>query len=388
MQLFSVVFALCLAHSAWNPVVGLASRGHAEITRKSQVDHHEVDTQQRLSTATAQDEVEDESEYDDENDEQDEENSHVSNGSSIATPTLPPVSLILSDASLTAKHINEKAAMLEARILKEQEEGQAKMAKRKSALEHRLKVQEDGTKQVNATNNQILAESDRLEENNQALRKQAKEVKSGNRLMASELRALDARLAAAQTFISHALKSIDDSQDKALGVLSAKESDTDDQDEDDNENHDAGDDPAHSGTSLLAITERHSEDSFAPDQNQDTGGLLTVLAQGVTSMSAQQRASDKKLEELFAAKFEAGSHERSELLSDEKDEEQDRESLTSLQKELRTALGHLEETQDHSQKNLRALGLFLQRLGHLALSPEKDVLHLMESLPSAPEEKH
>jgi len=380
MQSLLTVLFYCFALSPWTPATGLASKTKVNAVHQ-EIAHHEKQESQDLRAEQLDSVVGDE-EDDTEAEEPDNHNTQGSN--SETAPKLPPVSAMLGDATATAKSINEQAAMLEARILRAQREDQEKMTKRKASLEHKLKVQEEGTEQLNATINEMAAVNDRLDDGNKAIRQRAKEVRDGNRLMVSELRALDVKLAAARTFVSDSLKSIDDSHDKTLDVLNEKEN-AKELEEEDSQEKDKPD-------SFLAVGHRlvrtSVEDIMPPlEQDQDVGSLVDVLAKGVTSMSKQQKDSEKKLEDMFVESYKAGTQKRADLLADQKDEEEDRTALTMLQGQLRTALEHLEATHDQSQEKLRALGLFLQRLGHMALSPEKEVQNLMETLPSVPQEK-
>eukprot|EP00418_Pyrodinium_bahamense_P020913 CAMPEP_0179130102 /NCGR_PEP_ID=MMETSP0796-20121207/61753_1 /TAXON_ID=73915 /ORGANISM="Pyrodinium bahamense, Strain pbaha01" /LENGTH=434 /DNA_ID=CAMNT_0020828995 /DNA_START=71 /DNA_END=1375 /DNA_ORIENTATION=+ len=346
-------------------------------------------------------------------------------------PQLPAVSAILGSASETLKTINSQASVLEARVVQAQMENEAKMARQKAVFEDKLKTQEERNREMVEANNQISAEVAELKANNSGLRKHAKELQEGNRLMRTELRTLQSRLNVAQDFIASSLQSTDDSKAPELAVFqppkaahhkahhrhvyleygshSAEKGSDDDQDEDDDDadesDSDDDDDNDDPGASFLSLAERvrrsataraaagseveppvgdtEAAASATPPSEANPRDLLVVLSRGVTDLQKEERESEAKLKAMFLASFQAGTRRHAALTTQQRALNATRTSLQLLQSKLVAADEHLEKTQASLEQRLRGFGLFAQRLAHLALAPVGEVPRLLKALPEA-----
>jgi len=187
-------------------------------------------------------------------------------------------------------------------------------------------------------------------------------------------------------------------------------SDDDSQDEDERDdtasNADESDDSA--ATSFLALSSQvqrrasSEEESFqsalaeienaAPDMDlqsaaqknaNDPADLLDVLSKQVANLATQQKDSLKNLKALFIKNFRAGAKRHTALIVQQKALNATRTALTAERSKLRVADEHLESTRRKAQQRLRGLGLFLQKLSHLALAPASEAQRFMEALPSS-----
>jgi len=303
-------------------------------------------------------------------------------------------------------------------------------------FEQRLKDQEGGNRQIVSENEQVTKEISTLKTGNAKLRKHAEELAEGNRLKRAELRILQAKLGISTDFIQASIKATNDKDVKELAVLSSKapvvavantevqadakaekEADADAAaDEKDDEKDDAKDDKAddakddddkdddeEQGESFMEMSSRtrrvresEAEEGLAqmeadiaesatpalvvPPKNPRD--LLHVLSAGVDSLQQQEKASDAKLKAMFVAAFKKGTKRHQTLIAQQKALNATRSQLTVLQGKLQAAESHLEGRRDSLKERLRGLGLFLQRLGHLALSPSTEASKLMKSLPA------
>lgn len=343
-------------------------------------------------------------------------------------PRLPSVSQMLSGASGTLQTVNSQTSGLTAQVVKAQMQSESKMAKQKAAFEEKLKQQEEKNRLVIEANANITADIKNLQRSNADYRKQAHEIEGNNHLMRSEFHTLESRLGLAQDFTSKSLKSTDDRKNALLQVLRSaprhhrnvlaqassknahKAGDDDNEDEDDNtddsqsnsdDKDDDDDDDDDKGTSLLSLSmtvHRNSAPATSPDASiaelegmdslpaapaSDPADLLAVLVKDVANLAQQEKASLKKLKQLFIEDFRAGAKRKAALLSQQKGLTATRSSLQALQAKLKTADAHLKETSAHLQGRLHGLGQYLQKLAHFALAPEKEVPHLLEVLPKS-----
>jgi len=349
-------------------------------------------------------------------------------------PELPAVSQMLSEASGTLKSVSSQASGLEARVVQAQMQSESRMAKQKAAFEEKLKQQERGNQAVIDANGNITAEIKTLQTNNAALKKHAKEIEETNKVMRSELRTLQSRLGVAKDFTAKSLTATDDSKSSLLQVLKGgkrrhhalgetaskthREVDDDDDDDsaeddkDDNTDDKEDEDDEESSTSFLAVSSKvrrvsvtaaDSASSFeaamsdleaavpsGPAMPVDTvpsvpaaspGDLLAVLSNDVAHLAQQEKESEKTLKNLFIRDFRAGAKRHSALIGQQKTLIASRSSLQTLQAKLKSAEAHLEATKAQLEGRLHGLGQFLQKLGHLAMAPQREVQHLMEVLP-------
>lgn len=355
-------------------------------------------------------------------------------------PQLPPVSQMLSSASGTLKTVNSQAGDLQARVGKAQLQVEAKLAKEKAAFEEKLKQQEANNRMIIAQNANITSEIKKLQSGNADIKKNSHEVEAHSRLMRSQLHTLESHLGIAKTFISKSEASTDDSKNSLLDVLhnhphkhvlvqttdnatkGAKDDDDDDDTDDDEDSNDSqksedkdddddsDDDDSQSGpsrpTSFLSISnqvkrapvdaasaevdasELAGEDSLPGEKSSDPQDLLAVLSQEVTNLAKQEKESSKKLKDLFIKAFKAGAQRKQALLKQQKTLMASRNSLLSLQSDLKKAEAHVEGTRDHLRDRLYGLGRYIQKLAHVAMAPSTEVPHLLEVLPKAVAIKH
>lgn len=334
-------------------------------------------------------------------------------------PELPEVSAMLGEASATLKSVNSQASVLEARVVQAQMASEAKMAKQKAAFEQKLKSQEEGNRAVIAVNSNISAQIEELKQGNDALRKHANQLQQGNTVMRSELHALENKLSTGREYVAKSLGSTDDSQAKELAVLqlphaprrhlrsvkAASDSDQDSDEDDDQSDDDQGDED----TSFLAVSMKvhrtHEEVStsafdtaLAEFENALPGSgsatptsaaaghpseLLDVLSKSVAQLSQQEKESEKQLKALFVKDFRAGARRHAALIAQQKHLNSTRGSLIDLQHKLKVADKHLEGTRGMLEQKLHSIGRYMQKLAHLALSPTREVPHLLKALPQA-----
>mmetsp|Transcript_100033 Transcript_100033/g.173611 ORF Transcript_100033/g.173611 Transcript_100033/m.173611 type:complete len:435 (+) Transcript_100033:83-1387(+) len=340
-------------------------------------------------------------------------------------PVLPAVSQMMGEASSTLKNVNSKAKFLESRVVQAQTESETRMAKQKAAFERKLKAQEQGNRAVIAESANISAAISKLKKENDALRLHAKELQDTNRVMRTELHALETRLSAARDFAGHSLVTTDDSKASELNVLQVQghlrhkhdgedESDdsTSDDSTDDSDDSDADKDSDSSDNSKeeesfmeLSSTVRRSGESsnsfeaelaemeaVTPSLSQpqrassdaSPGHLLEELSREVANLAKQEKSSEKQLKELFIRDFRAGARRHQALLAQQHGLNFTRGGLVALQTKLKAAESHLESTRSQLEQRLHGVGIFMQRLAHLALAPEREVKHLLETLPKSP----
>lgn len=353
-------------------------------------------------------------------------------------PKLPEVAVILGIASRTMQTVTEQASTLEKRVMKAQTEKAAKMAKQKAAYEEKLKSQETVNRGLVAQNVQVAQEITRLKEGNTGIKEHAHELQEANGLMRSELAALEARLSSAKEFVSMALKSSEDKNVKELLVLEPlnhlhhtkhdlgslisqvrsddaapqevegkkdvevaamnlvpsqpKASHADDGADDEDEEEDDDD---RSATSLLALKTRRAYEPAPrvrdPDATASMSGslddnpamLVHALQLQVDDLAKEERASESQLKKLFLSEFAVGARRYTALLAQQQALNSTRAGLTELQARFQAAEAHLQGRKEQLTARLHAVGLYLQKLAHLALAPAAEVPHLMPALPGS-----
>lgn len=330
-------------------------------------------------------------------------------------PKLPTVDAMLGGASETMKSISSQASTLQAQIMQVQAANQARMTQQKVIFERKLKMQEGKNQEVVSQNNGVASEIQTLKKGNEDLRKNCHDLQEGNRVMRVELHTLESKFAEAKEFVGTSLTSSDDSKAKELAVLkspvhhhksfldrhdddqeedntedkSGKDDDTEEDDHDDDSNDDDAE-------SFLAISSR-SHRMFAETEDMeespddapavaappsDPSGLVDILKTGVAQMQSEEHASEKKMKAIFVANFQQGQKRHSALMSQQKALNGTRSQLQALQLNLHGAEVHLTTTKTSLQERLRGLGLFAQRLAHLALAPAGEVSRLLTALPA------
>jgi regulator of replication initiation timing len=341
-------------------------------------------------------------------------------------PQLPEVSAMLNDAMGTLKTVNSQASGLQAKVVQVQMQSEAKMAKQKAAFEMKLKQQEQGNLAVIQANANISATIKQLKSDNTALKKRARETQETNRVMRTELHALQSRLVTAKTFTDDSLKNTDDSKNALLQVIQGGgahhrhhhalvetssvnhevDDDDDDEESDDDKSDDSDDEDSDEGESFLSMSSKtHRSFDGATSFNtamdeleavsavsnpveaaagappQDPNDLLEVLAKQVAQLAKQEKESEKNLKNLFIKDFRAGAKRHQALLVQQKSLIGVRGELLSLQSQLKDALAHLEATRKQLEGRLHGLGKFFQQMAHFAMAPQREVPHLMEVLP-------
>jgi len=331
-------------------------------------------------------------------------------------PTLPAVATMLDTASETLRVISSQTDSLEKRMLEAQAQNQAKMARQKMIFEQKLKSQETANRAVVAENNKVTKEIDTLKSGNNALRHQAKDVRDGNKVMRDELRQLQAKLGVARAFIATSLVNTDDSHAKELAVLdnptaaappmslgsnqrriTRTSKARDDEDDKDDDESDDDEDDKESFVEVAARVSHVGGDSddaqpevadalaaaSAPQKPANPRDLLQVLSRGIENLAQEEKASEAKLRSLFLHQYQAGAKRHAELISEQKKLVATRAQLKAVLEKLKVAEAHLEDSKSRLSQRLRALGLFMQKLQHLALAPAGEAPRLMEALPAA-----
>lgn len=345
-------------------------------------------------------------------------------------PHLPAVSNMLSQAAGTLKSVSSQASGLQARMVQVQMQSEEKVAKHKAAFEEKLKAQEAGNQMVIETNKKISGEINRLNSENSALRKTSSQVQDANRQMRKQLHALQSRLGVGRAFVDKSLLATDDTNSSLLQVLtvsrarrhrrrtllevaSKREVDNDDDSDDDAS---AGDtDDSQSGASdeddtdeespsflslsmkrrvaradnaldsslndLQAMAVETQPAEAATDTASSPSDLLGVLAKDVAKLAQQQKEGEKQLKDLFIRDFRNGARRHKALMDQQKSLTTTRNSLLSLQAKLKNAEKHLVGTRSQLEARLRGLGQYLQKMAHFAMAPQKEVPHLLETMP-------
>jgi len=351
-------------------------------------------------------------------------------------PTLPSVSTMLSDASVSLKAVSSQASSLQARVVQAQMMSESKMAKQKAAFDEKLKQQEQENRKAIQANDAITAAINTLKGDNAALKKHAHEIEDSNHAMRSEMKSLQGRLGVGKDFTAKSLTSTDDSKAALLQVLhgnprhpkkalvemsssSKSKHDDDDEADDDKESTDEvadasddkstddkdEDDSDDKATTFLAISSKvHREsdgtasfesamaelDSAVPTVSLDSaastsasspGDLLDILSKDVSHLAEQEKESEKTLKQMFIKDFRAGAKRHAALLAQQKGLTSTRTSLQKVQDKLKTAVDHLESMNMQLAGKLHGLGQYLQKLAHFAMAPQKEVAHLGEALP-------
>lgn len=334
----------------------------------------------------------------------------------------------LSGVTESLQSMSTEASTLEKQLVQAQLANQATVARKKASFEHKLMLQEEDNRAIVAQNDMIAKENDALQASNAATRKRAKQLHDGNRLMRAELKVIQQKLGVARDFLTSSMKSTDDSKATSLLVLNTPKSKThhelatskleDDDDNDDADTDDEKDDDDSADDndeSFLALSSQHvthakasklpanaAEDSddndeeVAPSQQEldddDTmvttthppanpGRMLDMLEQGVAALEKQEKDSEARLKQLFIAEHKAGAQRHAALMKKQQALNNTRTSLMKLQANLDRAESHLGETRDNLSQRLHGLGLFMQRMAHMALSPTSEASKLMDSLP-------
>mmetsp|Transcript_132935 Transcript_132935/g.258822 ORF Transcript_132935/g.258822 Transcript_132935/m.258822 type:complete len:427 (-) Transcript_132935:187-1467(-) len=317
-----------------------------------------------------------------------------------AASALPAVSTLLDPASETLRSLNAKASILEAQT-------NIQLSRERETFSARLTA-------LTLQNKMLTSDIQELTSKTDVLRKHANQLTTANQLMRTELRAAKSSLTNARDFSSKALKNSDDSHAQDLDVLQpagkkvsfvavgVKDQGYDDQESDQADDQGDDDDDSENddqGASLLALSSRirrrawaaatvgEGAEAAAASQMSDiealeigrNGGLqgvplLEVLSKNIADLAKQQRQSEQLLRGAYDTKLNA-------LLKQQKSLNTTKASLLTLRAKLTAAEAHLERTNLQLQKQLRGLGLFLQKLTHMILAPASEVGNQLRKLP-------
>jgi len=317
-----------------------------------------------------------------------------------AASALPAVSTLLDPASETLRSLNAKASILEAQT-------NIQLSRERETFAARLTT-------LTLQNKMLTSDIQELTSKTDVLRKHANQLTTANQLMRTELRATKNSLTNARDFTSEALKNSDDSHARDLDVLQpagkkvsfvavgVKDQGYDDQESDQADDQGDDDDDSENddqGASLLALSSRirrralaaatvgEGAEAAAASQMSDiealeigrNGGLqgvplLEVLSKNIADLAKQQRQSEQLLRGAYDTKLNA-------LLKQQKSLNTTKASLLTLSAKLTAAEAHLERTNSQLQKQLRGLGLFLQKLTHMILAPASEVGNQLRKLP-------
>lgn len=317
---------------------------------------------------------------------------------------LPPVATVLSSATRTLESISSEVTRLETHVQDLANADQGKLARKKADFEGRLEAQQEQSSEVNATNLEIATEVSQLKSKNLGLRQRAKALQKQNELMRHELKDIEAKLAAATTFIVGSLGKTDDHKAKELAILqvdaspkraphplevaapaakaSAKSEDSDDDEED---SDDSDDDSEPAATSLLALGRSSRPRGGRGEDDRVSEALIGTLTKGIQQLTAQNKKASLEMDQAFKEDFQAGQARRSGLLHHQEQLNTTRATLTTIGAKLEKADAHLDATRQHLERRLRAVGLYLQRLAHLILAPPQESQALIARLPKAVE---
>jgi len=304
-------------------------------------------------------------------------------------PQLPAVSSMLGSASQTLQNINAQARVLEA------------------VFEQKLKSQEDRSRALQAANKQLAGEIEGLRANISGLRNRAKDRQGANDVRRREMTAISGRLVRAKAFLLTSLKVADDEKAPQLDVLRGKKSAgglarrkvapavkaakrvsapvehanklaSED-------NSDSKDDEDVEDASFIALSTSHTLIGTQPAAAPAAGSpkdVLNVLGEAVTNLQKEERASEAQLKGMFLTNFKAGVKRYASLAAQQRALLATRKSLVAEQGDLIKADEHLQGTSLALQQQLRAFGVFAQRLAHLALAPPQEAEILLKALPS------
>jgi len=329
----------------------------------------------------------------------------AANAGPAGYPQLPAVSSMLGGASQMLQNINAQARVLEARVVQTQMENEAKMARQKAVFEQKLKSQEDRSRALQTANKQLSGEIDTLRTNISALRNRAKDVQGENDVRRREMTAISGRLVRANAFLLNSLKANDDREAPELHVLRGKKAGggvthrkvvpavkatkrvsapvqhakklaSEDDDSDSKDDEDAED------ASLIAVSSSHTPTDAQPAAAGTPKDVLNVLGEAVSNLQKEEHASEAQLKGMFLKNFKAGVKRYASLAAQQRALLATRKSLIAEQEELIKADEHLQGTSLALQQQLRSFGLFVQRLGHLALAPPQEAGKLLKTLPS------
>jgi len=286
-------------------------------------------------------------------------------------------------------------------------ENEAKMARQKAVFEQKLKSQEDRSRALQAANKQLAGEIEGLRANISGLRNRAKDRQGANDVRRREMTAISGRLVRAKAFLLTSLKVADDEKAPQLDVLRGKKSAgglarrkvapavkaakrvsapvehanklaSED-------NSDSKDDEDVEDASFIALSTSHTLIGTQPAAAPAAGSpkdVLNVLGEAVTNLQKEERASEAQLKGMFLTNFKAGVKRYASLAAQQRALLATRKSLVAEQGDLIKADEHLQGTSLALQQQLRAFGVFAQRLAHLALAPPQEAEILLKALPS------
>jgi len=330
-------------------------------------------------------------------------------------PELPGVSSMLSSASEKAKAMSSQAGVLQSSIARAQQETEAKLAQQKHVYEKKLRKQEAQNTAAIALNSAISQHISTLNTENDVLRNTSRQIRDTNLVMKSEFLALKERLGGVRSFVVASLAATEETKEKSIekkktqvaaaSTATAEKVESDDASSDDDEEDDDEDDSDVNttapvkGTSLLALSQKvhrmhvanpaddasidEDDDNATKITSMDTKDLLAVLQQGVASLTAEEKKSEKQLKDLFLHDFKVGVKRHTGLIAEQKNLNATEAGLETLQQKLKVTKKQLEGTSGKLQTHLHRIGTFLQQLSHLAMAPSSEATKLLEQLPTS-----
>jgi len=333
-------------------------------------------------------------------------------------PVLPAVEKMLGGAALTLKTVSTQANNIAGRMAGAEKQSELELARQKSAFEANLKKQEIKNQAVKAENQKITVQIESLKKANVGLRKHAKKIRKKSLVLRNVVRSLESKMGMAKKFAHKSMLDTDDSKKTVLDVLHPKAHKGNQSalaqvsDDDDAEDDDDNTDEDEEGTSLIVLNHkrkvRHStkkavqktdmsglngldvsglDVEFALSQqtvmSESPDAILNTLSKDINTLMTQRKESVTNLKNLFIRDFRAGAQRHMALLNQQKVLAKQRDDLLALQTKLKEAVAHLKATHKHLGQRLKGLGQFLQKLAHVANSPEVEVPRLLENLPHA-----
>lgn len=329
-------------------------------------------------------------------------------------PVLPAVEKMLGGAALTLKTVSSQANNIAGRMAGAEKQSELELARQKSAFEANLKKQEIKNQAVKAENQKITVQIESLKKANVALRKHAKKIRKKSLVLRNVVRSLESKMGMAKKFAHKSMLDTDDSKKTVLDVLHPKAHKGNQSalaqvsDDDDTEDDDDTVDEDEEGTSFIVLNHRrkvrHStkktvektdtldnmsglDVEFALSQqtvmSESPDAILNTLSKDINTLMTQRKESVTNLKNLFIRDFRAGAQRHMALLNQQKVLAKQRDDLLALQSKLKEAVAHLKATHKHLGQRLKGLGQFLQKLAHVANSPEVEVPRLLENLPRA-----
>lgn len=260
--------------------------------------------------------------------------------------------------------MKSKIDTLEQQLTEEQNEDMAKILQQKADYEKRLVEQQESNRELDRVNAEIAFNTTKMKESNTVLRRRAHALQKANRILTSELKALQSNLTLAQEFVQQELAAAQEQapEVQVLAELETLDAQTNKALEKQARLNEIG--GTRMGVSLLEISVH--EDKLAHAQGRAKDSLEGIVQAFVTQLerrAAEQNEGEAKLQKAFEEKFHAETQRRAELL-----EEQARLNATSaevmlLHLRLSNAVQHLSGRHEKLTVRIEGIRKFAKRLG-------------------------